>query len=57
MGIILEAYGDYLKNVPQTYGSGRDPPPLLEDFHKKNTFFITSLGSRGVDGRLQVPLL
>ena len=23
MGIILEAYGGYLKNVPQTYGSGR----------------------------------
>ena len=22
MGIILEAYGGYLKNVPQTYGKG-----------------------------------
>ena len=42
MGIILEAYGGYLKNVPQTYGSGRDPsPPLLEDFHKKTFFFPT----------------
>ena len=28
MGIILEAYGGYFKNVLQTYGSDRDPPPF-----------------------------
>ena len=40
MGIILEAYGGYLKNVPQTYGSGRDPPPFWKISIKKPRFFF-----------------
>ena len=32
------------KNVLQSFGSGRDPPPLLENFQKKTAFlWIASL--------------
>ena len=46
-GVLMVSYGDHIINIiniinlPQSYGSGQDPPPL-EDFHKK-TLFFTSL--------------
>ena len=38
---FTQTFSNYLgtKNVPQSYESGQDPPPLAEELHNQSAFF------------------